>query len=120
MTTDRTGEPSPTEWLTEQNEKLTDALIAHVGSQKARDLLKQYGPIESPTLQYQDDDPTVHQRAEMRCKTCGATRWVDFNLRHAGGKNPPAGVQGTPQARCITCVTGEDWTEWTGAQKWVD
>lgn len=56
--------------------------------------------------------------AEVRCLTCNKTRWVSYAFRHGGKKFPPSGVTEVPFARCRTCMTGRDYTEWNGRVQW--
>ena len=52
--------------------------------------------------------------AEVRCRTCGAKKYVPWELRHTG-KEPT--TSGYAQVRCKPCPVGRDLTDYTGRMR---
>ena len=59
-------------------------------------------------------DPWEDVQAEVKCLHCGAKYWVSYADRQAGMQVPPKGVTPQATARCKPCLSGQNWTVWTG------
>lgn len=54
--------------------------------------------------------------AEVQCRTCRQRRFITWDWRHAG--HLPQDPQHT-KARCPTCKSGSDFTDYTGRHRLV-
>lgn len=52
--------------------------------------------------------------AEVKCRSCGAHRWVRWHWRHDGTDTL---AEHHTDVRCPTCATGRDKTEFTGRHR---
>lgn len=49
--------------------------------------------------------------AEVRCRNCKGLRWIPYDFRRSGNSDTDKDYY---RARCPSCATGRDQTDWTG------
>lgn len=59
----------------------------------------------------EDEGGVYPKEAEVKCKSCGRTKWVSWDKRHAGNQEEE---EQDLAIRCFSCRSGNDYTAYTG------